>query len=176
MIGGTAGLVVAAETLLRPAVGPETTLGAGLRTRVAAILLRLALEQRLADFWQGAVPGMSRIVKHRILCLEGYTDRETARRCYLTWSALSAAAHHRAYELPPHPAEIRVRLREVKALLEDLGPADAVPARAAVPSPGRPAGQTAVPAATRVAGAARRAPRPGPPPGRRATPRAVGNP
>jgi DNA-binding CsgD family transcriptional regulator len=69
----------------------------------------LRLEQRLADFWQGAAPGMSHIVKHRILCLEGYTDRETARRCYLTWSGLSAAAHHRAYELPPHPAEIRVR-------------------------------------------------------------------
>lgn len=163
--------VNAARSLLRPAAGTMTSLGPGVRARAAALLLRRALERGLDDFWQGVAPGMTRIGKHRILCLGAYTDRETARRCYLTWSALSTACHYRAHELPPGPLEIQGRLLEVEALLEALEKGPTVPhSVSASPSGpvhvGRPA---TTPAAPPVPGRqpSRTVPKPGPPPGRR---------
>lgn len=176
-------LVAAAEALLRPPAGTAGALSPGLRARAAAVLLRLALDQRLDDFWHRIDPAMTRIAKHRMLCLEAYTDRGTARRWRLTWSALSGVCHHRVLELPPMPAEMRARLLEVNALLDAL---DAAPAAAAaiirVPVLVLPADRTTTPAATPAAcpeeepQAGRLAPKPGPPQGRGAVPRVIGSP
>ncbi|MEU3887003.1 hypothetical protein [Streptomyces sp. NPDC029041] len=113
-------LVAAAARLLLPAPGTVTTLPPGLRARAAAVLLRMALDQALDAYWQQVTPSMTRVGKHRMLCLEWYAGRDTARRCRTTWSALSAACHYRTHELPPRPEEIHGRLREVTGLLTVL--------------------------------------------------------
>jgi hypothetical protein len=113
-------LVTAAGRLLLPDSGAATTLAPGLRARAAAVLLRMALEQALDAYWQQVTPSMTRIGKHRMLCLEWYAGHDTARRCRTTWAALSAACHYRTYELPPAPAEIHNRVPEVAALLDAL--------------------------------------------------------
>ncbi|MFI1535787.1 hypothetical protein [Streptomyces anandii] len=108
------------------------TLAPGLRARAAAVLLRMVLDQALDAYWQQVTPSMTRIGKHRMLCLEWYAGHDTARRCRTTWSALSAACHYRTYELPPAPAEIHTRLLEVTALLAALrGGPDTAPVTAA---------------------------------------------
>ncbi|MFF4480231.1 hypothetical protein ACFY1A_24925 [Streptomyces sp. NPDC001520] len=171
-------LVSAAEALLRPGVGTAGTLSPGVRARAAAVLLRLALDQRLDDFWHGMAPGMTRVAKHRMLCLEAYTDRGTARRWRLTWSALSGVCHHRAPELPPMPAEIQARLLEVNALLDALDGAPTATPAVVIPAPVPPTGRTATPAVPAAgnlrAGAS--VPKPCPPPGRRVAPPVVGGP
>ncbi|MGW7568960.1 hypothetical protein ACWGJV_22115 [Streptomyces tendae] len=113
-------LVAAAGQLLLPPAGTVHTLTPGLRARAAAVLLRMALEQALDAYWKRVTPRMTRIGKHRMLCLEWYAERDTARRCRTTWAALSAVCHYRTYELPPSPAEIQGRLHEVTALLTAL--------------------------------------------------------
>ncbi|MFF0334461.1 hypothetical protein ACFYUM_18030 [Streptomyces fimicarius] len=162
--------VNAARSLLRPAAGTMTSLGPGVRARAAALLLRQALERGLDDFWRGVTPDMTRVGKHRILCLGPYTGRETARRCYLTWSALSTACHYRVHELPPAPTEMQSRLLDVEALLDALDRGPTVPY--AVPSPLSAPEDVAGPSATPVTppSAVRSVPKPGPPPGRRAGP------
>lgn len=117
-------LVAAARRLLLPEPGTVPTLAPGLRARAAAVLLRMALDRALDAYWLRVTPSMTRIGKHRMLCLEWYADRDTARRCRTTWSALSAACHYRAHELPPAPAEVHTRLLEVTVLLAALGPED----------------------------------------------------
>ncbi|MCX5581976.1 hypothetical protein OHA91_10350 [Streptomyces erythrochromogenes] len=117
-------LVTAARGLVQPAPSTVHTLAPGLRARAAAVLLRMALDQALDAYWRRVTPSMTRIGKHRMLCLEWYAGQDTARRCRTTWSALSAACHYRTCELPPGPAEIRTRLLEVTGLLSALGVAD----------------------------------------------------
>ncbi|PWG12305.1 hypothetical protein DF268_17055 [Streptomyces sp. V2] len=121
-------LVTAAGRLLLPEPGSRPALSPGLRARAAAILLRMALELALDAYWNRITPSMTRVAKHRMLCLEWYTGHDTARRFRTTWSALSAACHHRTGELPPSPAEIHVRLHEVTALLTALQASPRVPA------------------------------------------------
>ncbi|MFD5764323.1 hypothetical protein ACFWIN_00665 [Streptomyces sp. NPDC127049] len=113
-------LATAADRLLHPAPGTLHTLAPGLRARAAAVLLRMALDQALDSYWRRVTPSMTRIGKHRMLCLEWYAGQDTARRFRTTWSALSAACHYRTGELPPSPAEIRTRLLEVTRLLATL--------------------------------------------------------
>ncbi|RPK93891.1 hypothetical protein [Streptomyces sp. ADI98-10] len=173
--------VSAAQSLLRPSAGTMTSLGPGVRARAAALLLRRALERGLDDFWQGVAPGMTRVGKHRILCLGAYTDRETARRCYLTWSALSTACHYRAHDMPPAPSEIQSRLPAVEALLEALERGPTVPSAATLPpsrpqEAGRSAAATPAPPPAPGRQPSRTVPKPGPPPGRRAAPPVVGGP
>lgn len=115
-------LVTAAGRLLSPGPGTAGALTPGLRARAAAVLLRMALDQALDAYWLGVTPSMTRVGKHRMLCLEWYAGHDTARRCRTTWSALSAACHYRTGELPPSPAEIRTRLLEVTSLLSALRP------------------------------------------------------
>ena len=66
-------LVSDAEALLQAPAGTAGPLSPGVRARAAAMLLRLALDQRLDDFWHGVAPAMTRNAKHRMLCLEAYT-------------------------------------------------------------------------------------------------------
>ncbi|WP_411147569.1 hypothetical protein [Streptomyces sp. A30] len=115
-------LVTAAGRLLSPGPGTAGALTPGLRARAAAVLLRMALDQALHAYWLEVTPSMTRVGKHRMLCLEWYAGHDTARRCRTTWSALSAACHYRTGELPPSPAEIRTRLLEVTGLLPTLRP------------------------------------------------------
>ncbi|MFF3909824.1 hypothetical protein ACFYZJ_28490 [Streptomyces sp. NPDC001848] len=112
--------MAAASRLLLPEPGTAPNLAPGLRARAAAVLLRMALDHALDTYWQQVTPSMTRIGKHRMLCLEWYAGRDTARRCRTTWSALSAACHYRTYELPPRPEEIHSRMREVTDLLTAL--------------------------------------------------------
>ncbi|MGW4102852.1 hypothetical protein [Streptomyces sp. NPDC004976] len=121
------GLVADAGRLLLPPAGTMQTLAPGLRARAAAVLLRMALEQALDAYWWRITPRMTRVGKHRMLCLEWYAGRDTARRCRTTWAALSATCHYRTYELPPAPTEIQARLEEVIGLLAalDSGPGTA---------------------------------------------------
>ncbi|TRV80124.1 hypothetical protein FKN01_07950 [Streptomyces sp. 130] len=114
-------LVHAAGHLLLPGPGRALALAPAVRARAAAVLLRMALDQALDAYWTRVTPSMTRVGKHRMLCLEWYAGQDTARRCRTTWSALSAACHYRTCELPPAPAEISVRLREVSGLLAALG-------------------------------------------------------
>ncbi|MGX7760581.1 hypothetical protein ACWQ06_18255 [Streptomyces angustmyceticus] len=113
-------LVAAADRLLLPETGTVHTLAPGLRARAAAVLLRMALDQALDAYWLRVTSSMTRIGKHRMLCLEWYAGHDTARRCRTTWSALSTACHYHTSELPPAPAEIRTRLLEVTALVAAL--------------------------------------------------------
>ncbi|MFF4587328.1 hypothetical protein [Streptomyces sp. NPDC001388] len=113
-------LVSAAGRLVQPVAGDAATLTPGLRARAAAILLRMALDLALDAYWLRVTPSMTRVGKHRMLCLEWYAGRDTARRCRATWSALSAACHHHTGELPPSPAEIHTRVHEVTALVATL--------------------------------------------------------
>ncbi|MDG9723524.1 MULTISPECIES: hypothetical protein [unclassified Streptomyces] len=115
-------LVAAARRLLLPEPGTVHSLAPGLRARAAAVLLRMALDLALDAYWLRVTPSMTRVGKHRMLCLEWYADHDTARRCRATWAALSATCHYRAYELPPSPAEIHARLHEVDGLLVALSP------------------------------------------------------
>ncbi|MFA3872832.1 hypothetical protein ABS735_03910 [Streptomyces sp. MMCC 100] len=117
-------LVTAARKLLLPAPGTVHTLAPGLRARAAAVLLRMALDLALDAYWLRITPSMTRIGKHRMLCLEWYAGHDTARRCRTTWTSLSAACHYRGYELPPAPAEIHARLMEVTGLLVALARED----------------------------------------------------
>jgi hypothetical protein len=119
MTASAQALVSAADRLLNPS-GAVASLAPGLRARAAAVLLRMALDQALDAYWARVHPSMTRIGKHRMLCLEWYAGRDTARRCRTTWLALSAACHYRAQELPPAPAEIHARLVEVTALVAAL--------------------------------------------------------
>lgn len=160
-------LISGAEALLRPAAGTAGPLSPGARARAAAMLLRLALDQRLDDFWHGVAPAMTPVAKHRMLCLEAYTDRGTARRWRLTWSALSGVCHHRVPELPPLPAEMQARLMEVNALLDALDAAVSGTAAVVIPAPAPPPGGLR---------AGRPVPKPGPPPGRRVEPPVVSGP
>lgn len=175
-------LVSAAEALLCPAAGTVGPLSPGVRARAAAMLLRLALDQSLDDFWHGVTPAMTRNAKHRMLCLGEYTDRRTARRWRTTWSALSGVCHHRTHELPPGPTEIHARLLEVKALLDALDGASTATPAVVIPAPVPPTGRTTTLAATPAvppAGdlqAGHSVPKPCPPPGRRVAPPAVGGP
>lgn len=117
-------LVAAARRLLLPEPGTVHTLAPGLRARAAAVLLRMALDQALDAYWSRVTPAMTRIGKHRMLCLEWYAGHDTARRCHTTWSALSAACHYQTYELPPAPSEVQTRLGEVTGLLAALAVTD----------------------------------------------------
>ncbi|MFF4470621.1 hypothetical protein ACFYZ3_13785 [Streptomyces sp. NPDC001599] len=118
-------LVTAAGKFLLPEPGTVHTLAPGLRARAAAVLLRMALDMALDAYWLRVTPSMTRIGKHRMLCLEWYAGHDTARRCRTTWTSLSAACHYRSYELAPAPAEIRARLLEVTGLLVALASEDA---------------------------------------------------
>ncbi|WP_326611129.1 hypothetical protein OG949_17265 [Streptomyces scopuliridis] len=116
----TTGLVAAADRLITPPPGVTYAVSPGLRARAAAILLRMALEQALDDFWLGVTPRMTRKSRSRMLCLEWYVRPSVARQCYAVWAALSEACHHHRYELPPTPAEARAWHQDVSELLRVL--------------------------------------------------------
>ncbi|MFD9223092.1 hypothetical protein ACFWDI_24510 [Streptomyces sp. NPDC060064] len=116
----TSGLLAAADELLCPPPDIVHTLTPGLRARAAAVLLRLALDETLDDFWRSVSPNMTRTGRSRMLSLQWYVRPSVARQWFAIWSALSAACHHHSYELPPTPAEVRAWHQDVSELLNVL--------------------------------------------------------
>jgi hypothetical protein len=109
-------LVSAARDLVRN--DDPTT--AGLWPRAAALLARQGLELAMARLWQVTAPGLERAsTRCQLLCVgDLLNDRELGGRAALTWHSLSAACHHRVYELPPTAGELNGALETVWDLAE----------------------------------------------------------
>lgn len=77
--------------------------------RGAALLTRQAIEAALADFWRARSIDMAdRDFTAQLVALRFYVDDPgTARLAHQTWSSLSNACHHHAYDLAPTAAELR---------------------------------------------------------------------
>jgi hypothetical protein len=100
--------------------GRET---AGLWPRAAALLARQALEAALADHWRRRAPGLERAsMRAQLACLPDYLgDRRLAADIAFTWSALSEACHHHAYEIGPTASELDGWLAAVERLVAAVG-------------------------------------------------------
>ena len=96
---------------------PDT---AGLWPRAAALLTRQALEVALRTFWSARAPGVEGCsMRAQLLCLGRHVgDEALGRRAHLTWSALSAACHHHAYELAPTREELLTWRQAVAEVIE----------------------------------------------------------
>ena len=107
-------LVELAERLLRRA-DPAT---AGLWPRASALLALSALEAAVERLWLAqalALSGCS--MRTQLICLRSYlADAPLAARASHTWSALSRACHHHAYELAPTSVELSSWLAVVAEL------------------------------------------------------------
>ena len=96
-------LVEAGRVLLR---GPDAST-AGVWPRAAALVTRQALEATLAELWAARAPGLERAsMRAQLVCLPRYVEPALAGRVSFTWSMLSAACHHHAYELSPTAGEL----------------------------------------------------------------------
>jgi len=90
--------------------------------RACAWLIRLALK-KLDQYWARILPEAARCpMRPQLLLLPSYADASTAERARDTWTGLSRAAHHHAYELAPTAAELRSWHAAVIQLAEDLAP------------------------------------------------------
>jgi hypothetical protein len=73
----------------------------------AALLLRQSLEGSIHELWRAVAPGVEQASETtQLLCLGTQIEGRLARRVGFTWSALSRASHHHAYELPPTAMEL----------------------------------------------------------------------
>ena len=92
---------------------PET---AGLWPRASALLARQALEAAVDRYWDARNLGLSGCpTQPQLICLSRYLDdADLAGRIHQTWSALSDACHHHAYELAPTAEELAVLLEAVE--------------------------------------------------------------
>ena len=91
------------------------------------MLTRQALETALAEFWATRAPGMESCSgAAQLLALPFYVDGPAARSAHETWSALSHACHHHAYDLTPTAAELRGWI-EASGAIVDLLAATASP-------------------------------------------------
>lgn len=111
-------LVDAARDLMhRPGAGI-----AGLWPRAAALLARRALEEALDELWARRAPGLQHATaRAQLTCLPDYLgDRGLAGEVAFTWSVLSDACHHHAYELAPTATELERRLDVIDRLVAKL--------------------------------------------------------
>ena len=86
------------------------------------MLARRALEEALDELWSKRAPGLERATaRAQLVCLPEYLgDRGLAGEIVFTWSALSDACHHHAYELAPTAAELGRWLDAVDRLVKKL--------------------------------------------------------
>jgi hypothetical protein len=107
-----------ADELLRRA-DPTT---AGLWPRASALLALHALEASLLRLWERRsldLQGCS--MRTQLICLRSYLeDAKLAARTGHTWSALSRACHHHAYELGPTVGELHSWFSAVRELLQGV--------------------------------------------------------
>jgi hypothetical protein len=98
-------------------------LTAGLWPRASALLAGQALEATLDRLW--GVQGLDlHLVPMRtqLICLRTYLgDADLAARAGHTWSALSRACHHHAYELAPTATELQAWFGVVDELMVKVG-------------------------------------------------------
>lgn len=103
----------------RDLAGGHAALGRTAR-RSSALLARHALEKALGD-WLVSRHKVSRSANFtvQLICLQHlHPDPELSQRVAWTWSALSAASHHRGYELPPQLPDLLNWLDTTEAFLE----------------------------------------------------------
>ena len=101
----------------------ELRIGAGLRSRAAALLARQALERALAEFWERRAPGVERCrARTQIQCLAAWLDPEPVAAAATAWNRLSEACHHHPYDVAPTPAELRAWIASVRTFCEDALP------------------------------------------------------
>jgi hypothetical protein len=87
----------------------------------AALLIRQALERVLVELWRAKEPGVEAAnLTVQLLCLPLVVDDGLARRVAWTWSALSRASHHHAYELPPTAGELAAWFDATEALVGEV--------------------------------------------------------
>jgi hypothetical protein len=109
-------LVSAARDLLRKSGEAQP----GLWPRAGAMLGRQALERALARAWEIAAPGLERTpMRCQVLCAGAmFNDAELGTSVGRAWRTLSAACHHRVYELAPDTDELGAALETVWDLAE----------------------------------------------------------
>jgi hypothetical protein len=89
--------------------------------RACAWLIRLALEETLDQYWARELPEAALCgMRPQLLLLPAYAGTSVAERARDTWTGLSRAAHHHAYELAPTAAELRTWYKTVNQLTLDL--------------------------------------------------------
>ena len=91
--------------------------------RLAAVLGRHSIEEALRQYWFLREPGLERCSgRAQMLCLTAYlSDRDLARDTFATWSDLSKACHHHAYELAPTAEELRRLLDIARRFAVEVG-------------------------------------------------------
>ncbi|MEU7026535.1 hypothetical protein AB0A60_07535 [Streptomyces sp. NPDC046275] len=112
------GLLLTADQLLEGELTGATTAG---RHRGACLALRTALELRVNQVLEAAVPGSSHTTgRAKLLLLHSFTRAETARRAKALWAQLSLGCHYHLYELGPTYGQVRAWRAEVDALVQEL--------------------------------------------------------
>lgn len=108
-----------ARSLLRRA----DPLTAGLWPRASALLAEQALEATLDRLWDVQGLDLHRCpMRTQLICLRTYlADTDLAARSGHTWSALSRACHHHAYELAPTATELQAWFDVVEELMVKVG-------------------------------------------------------
>lgn len=123
-------LDLAAAVLDDPSLLPT-----GVSARTCTVLIRLAVEKALDEFWTRNLPEVGRAGRRaQILVLSRRVNADIGRRYDRLWSELSRAAH----ELAPTAGELRAWHREavaVAAAIRCLQPPGPAPApRSSAPS------------------------------------------
>lgn len=90
-------------------------------SRACVLLIRLALERALDQYWTAVLPEALRSpMRAQLLVLGHYASEQAAAHASQAWLGLSRAAHHHAYELAPTAAELRGWLTLVRQLIAEL--------------------------------------------------------
>ena len=89
--------------------------------RSAAFLAREALEQKvrqvlIREWGLAGYPSF----RSQLLASRAFLEEDLARQAAWTWTALSQATHHHAYELPPTAAELMGWLATVEGVVGDV--------------------------------------------------------
>ncbi|MFJ8232581.1 hypothetical protein ACIQ9E_21850 [Streptomyces sp. NPDC094448] len=112
------GLLLTADQLLDGELTDATNAG---RHRGACLALRTALELRVNQVLENAVPGSSRTTgRAKLLLLHSFTPADTARRAKALWAQLSLGCHYHLYELGPTYGQVRAWRVEVDALVQEI--------------------------------------------------------
>jgi hypothetical protein len=84
---------------------------------------RLAVENALHEYWARRCPELAAAsMLGQLLALRVHAGQETARRARALWCALSQAAHHHVYDLPPAVEDLRQWIAEAEYVLTALRP------------------------------------------------------
>ena len=106
----------------RALVDQADRVGAGLWPRAAALLARQALETGMDELWRRRAPEVAQLsARAQLTCLPEYLrDERLAGEVAFTWSQLSAACHHRGYDVGLTLGELRARFDVLDRLLARL--------------------------------------------------------